>query len=48
MKSAAILVYLVPCKLRLGVLPSGALLKAHQLEMFEDIVLAIRNCQSKV
>merc|ERR1719326_2680312 len=36
-----ILLYLVPCKLRLGVLPTQALLQSHDLGMFIDIVRAI-------
>eukprot|EP00929_Paragymnodinium_shiwhaense_P000588 TRINITY_DN100837_c0_g1_i1.p1 TRINITY_DN100837_c0_g1~~TRINITY_DN100837_c0_g1_i1.p1 ORF type:complete len:408 (+),score=101.64 TRINITY_DN100837_c0_g1_i1:112-1335(+) len=38
-----ILLYLVPCKLRLGVLPTQALLQEHDLGMFIDIVRAIRD-----
>lgn len=38
-----ILLYLVPCKLRLGVLPTQALLQEHDLFMFIDIVRAIRD-----
>lgn len=37
-----ILLYLVPCKLRLGVLPTQELLQSHDLGMFVDIVKAIR------
>jgi len=37
-----ILLYLVPCKLRLGVLPTQALLQQHGLVMFIDIVRALR------
>lgn len=37
-----ILLYLVPCKLRLGVLPSQKLLKSYNLTIFGDIVRAIR------
>lgn len=37
-----ILFYLVPCKLRLGVLPTQALLQTYDLTMFVDIVRAIR------
>jgi hypothetical protein len=38
-----ILLYLVPCKLRLGVLPTQALLQEHDLGLFIDIVRAIRD-----
>merc|ERR1719229_1561045 len=37
-----ILLYLVPCKLRLGVLPTQELLHAHALPIFVNIVRAIR------
>jgi len=37
-----ILLYLVPCKLRLGVLPTQALLENYDLDIFVDIVRAIR------
>lgn len=37
-----ILLYLVPCKLRLGALPTEALLKEYDLTQFEGIVKAIR------
>jgi len=37
-----ILLYLVPCKLRLGVLPTQELLHAHDLSIFVNIVRAIR------
>jgi hypothetical protein len=37
-----ILLYLVPCKLRLGILPTQILLQSHDLDMFVDIVRAIR------
>lgn len=37
-----ILLYLVPCKLRLGVLPTQELLQSHGLDIFVDIVRAIR------
>merc|ERR1712087_758160 len=37
-----ILLYLVPCKLRLGVLPTQELLHAHDLSIFGNIVRAIR------
>lgn len=37
-----ILLYLVPCKLRLGVLPTQDLLHAYDLAIFVDIVRAIR------
>merc|ERR1719188_2558786 len=37
-----ILLYLVPCKLRLGVLPTQELLHAHDLPIFVNIVRAIR------
>jgi len=37
-----ILLYLVPCKLRLGVLPTQELLHSHDLVIFVDIVRAIR------
>merc|ERR1719188_1204581 len=38
-----ILLYLVPCKMRLGVLPTQGFLQAHDLTIFVDIVRAIRN-----
>jgi len=37
-----ILLYLVPCKLRLGVLPKQELLNTYELHVFVDIVRAIR------
>lgn len=37
-----ILLYLVPCRLRLGTLPTQALLQSYKLGMFMDIVHAIR------
>merc|ERR1719171_168118 len=37
-----ILLYLVPCKLRLGVLPTQDLLVKYSLDMFVDIVRALR------
>lgn len=37
-----ILLYLVPCKMRLGVLPTQELLQQHDLTMFIDVVRAIR------
>lgn len=43
-----ILLYLVPCKLRLGVLPTKALLHEHGLTMFADIVQAIRDGNLKL
>lgn len=43
-----ILLYLVPCKLRLGVLPTQALLNSHGLSMFIDIVRAIREGNVKL
>jgi len=43
-----ILLYLVPCKLRLGVLPTQALLQSHDLGMFIDIVRSIREGNAKL
>merc|ERR1712032_480207 len=43
-----ILLYLVPCKLRLGVLPTQNLLQTHDLVMFMDIVRAIREGNVKL
>merc|ERR1719442_120911 len=43
-----ILLYLVPCKLRLGVLPTQQLLQTHDLVMFIDIVRAIREGNVKL
>jgi len=43
-----ILLYLVPCKMRLGVLPTQALLVDHGLDIFIDIVAAIREGDVKV
>eukprot|EP00928_Gymnodinium_smaydae_P048414 TRINITY_DN32367_c0_g1_i1.p1 TRINITY_DN32367_c0_g1~~TRINITY_DN32367_c0_g1_i1.p1 ORF type:complete len:423 (+),score=85.06 TRINITY_DN32367_c0_g1_i1:61-1269(+) len=43
-----ILLYLVPCKLRFGVLPTQALLQSHDLGMFEGIVGAIREGNLKL
>lgn len=43
-----ILLYLVPCKLRLGVLPSKDLLQTYDLVMFVDIVRAIREGNVKL
>merc|ERR1719502_777994 len=37
-----ILLYLVPCRLRLGVLPTEELLTKYKLDLFVDIVRAIR------
>mmetsp|Transcript_61688 Transcript_61688/g.144713 ORF Transcript_61688/g.144713 Transcript_61688/m.144713 type:complete len:410 (+) Transcript_61688:31-1260(+) len=37
-----ILLYLVPCKLRLGVLPTQALLHKYDLDVFVDVVRAIK------
>lgn len=38
-----ILLYLVPCKLRLGVLPAQGLLESYGLDIFADIVRGIRD-----
>jgi hypothetical protein len=43
-----ILLYLVPCKLRLGVLPTQQLLQTHDLVIFVDIVRAIREGNVKL
>jgi len=43
-----ILLYLIPCKMRLGVLPTQELLKSHGLDMFVDIVKAIREGNAKL
>lgn len=43
-----ILMYLVPCKLRLGVLPTQELLQSHGMGMFVDIVKAIREGNLKL
>eukprot|EP00415_Alexandrium_ostenfeldii_P001461 UN1461 len=43
-----ILLYLVPCKLRLGVLPTQALLQTYDLVMFIDIVRALREGNVKL
>jgi hypothetical protein len=43
-----ILLYLIPCKMRLGVLPTQDLLKSHGLDMFVDIVSAIREGNVKL
>lgn len=43
-----ILLYLVPCKLRLGVLPTQDLLQTYDLTMFFDIVRAIREGNVKL
>jgi len=43
-----ILLYLIPCKMRLGVLPSKELLQSHGLDMFVDIVNAVREGDVKL
>eukprot|EP00930_Biecheleria_cincta_P083338 TRINITY_DN7292_c0_g1_i1.p1 TRINITY_DN7292_c0_g1~~TRINITY_DN7292_c0_g1_i1.p1 ORF type:complete len:426 (-),score=75.69 TRINITY_DN7292_c0_g1_i1:24-1232(-) len=43
-----ILLYLVPCKLRLGILPTQALLAKYDLDMFVDVVKAIRQGNVKL
>lgn len=43
-----ILRYLVPCKLRIGVLPTQELLQQYDLGMFVDIVRAIREGNLKL
>eukprot|EP00440_Ansanella_granifera_P043756 gb/GFBE01047416.1/.p1 GENE.gb/GFBE01047416.1/~~gb/GFBE01047416.1/.p1 ORF type:complete len:405 (+),score=93.66 gb/GFBE01047416.1/:1-1215(+) len=43
-----ILLYLVPCKLRLGVLPTQALLQKYDLDIFIDVVKAIREGNVKL
>lgn len=43
-----ILLYLVPCKLRLGVLPSQELLQKYNLHMFTGIVSAIREGNARL
>jgi len=43
-----ILLYLIPCKMRLGVLPTNELLESHGLDMFVDLVRSIREGNAKL
>lgn len=43
-----ILLYLVPCRLRRGVLPTQGLLKSYSLDMFVDIVRGIRQGNARL